>query len=47
MRATEDEKEQELVEDSGDEWSGSIRDYKDFKPLFRSALDGDLDHRPL
>lgn len=47
MSATKDEKEGELVEGSGDEWSWSIRDYKDSKPLSQPALDGDLDQRPL
>lgn len=47
MTATKDEKQGELVEGSGDEWSWSIRDYKDFKPVFQPALDGDLDQRPL
>ncbi len=47
MMNEEDEKEGELVEGSGDEWSWSIRDYKDSKPLSQPALDGDLDQRPL
>lgn len=45
MTVTKDEKQSALVEGSGDEWSCSIRDYKDFKPVFQHALDGDLDQR--
>ncbi len=36
---SKNEKEAELDEGSGDEWSWSIRDYKDSKPLFQPSLD--------